>query len=262
MAGWAVERLVGRASALHGRVTPPVGTLPLVTVLDVTTPAVVLGSNQPSEVLVDLAGSGIDVARRRGGGGAVWLAPGQQVWLDVDVPRDHPRWDDDVTRSSWWLGAAIAAVVDGAGVGPVTVERHMRPSRWSPLVCFAGAGPGEVYVGDRKVWGWSQRRTRDGARFMGVGYLEWDAVPLLDVLRLDAAERAAAARDLATAGAGLSRWGLTADGFVADLVRAMGAAPYGGRRPRGAAPYGGRRPRGAAPYGGRRPRSAALGDGG
>jgi hypothetical protein len=126
-----------------------------------------------------------------------------------------------VTRASWWLGEAVAAVLIAAGATDVTVNRHMRPSRWSPLVCFAGAGPGEVFVGGRKAWGWSQRRTRDGARFMGVGYLEWDAVPLLDVLRLDDVDRPQAAADLALAGAGLATWGLGADRFVAELVAAV-----------------------------------------
>jgi hypothetical protein len=80
----------------------------------------------------------------------------------------------------------------------------MRESRWSRLVCFAGVGPGEVLVGERKVVGMSQRRTRDGARFQCVVHRSWDAEPLLDLLVLEPDDRAAAGADLAVAGAGVA----------------------------------------------------------
>jgi len=46
-------------------------------------------------------------------------------------------------------------------------------TRWSSDVCFAGAGPGEVMVGDAKLVGISQRRTRDAARFQSMVHLRW-----------------------------------------------------------------------------------------
>jgi lipoate-protein ligase A len=79
----------------------------------------------------------------------------------------------------------------------------VRPSRWSPLVCFAGLGPGEVLVDGRKVVGLSQRRTRAGARFHCAALRVWDVHALLDTLALSDDERARAAAELETAAAGL-----------------------------------------------------------
>ena len=50
------------------------------------------------------------------------------------------------------------------------------------VACFAAVGPGEVVVGDAKVVGISQRRTRELARFQTVAYLDWEAAELLDLL--------------------------------------------------------------------------------
>jgi hypothetical protein len=46
-------------------------------------------------------------------------------------------------------------------------------SRWSSDVCFAGIGPGEVMVGQSKLVGVSQRRTRSAARFQTMVHLRW-----------------------------------------------------------------------------------------
>lgn len=220
---WRAEHLSGPAAELHRRPLPDDGQV-VVSILDVTAPAVVLGSAQPAEVLVEGAERVVEVARRRGGGGAVWLAPGAQVWIDVFVPRGHARWDDDVGRAFLWLGRAVAeSLVVGGAPGAAVADMTGR-GRWSTLVCFAGTGPGEVSVGERKVWGWSQRRTRAGARFMGVGYRKWDAVPLLGLLRLTADERAEAAAELSATTVGLDQIGVEAQGFATDLVARIGAA--------------------------------------
>ncbi len=178
-----ITRLVGRAGELHARPFPdPVSRA--VWVLDVERPALVLGSTQPDTV-VDGArarATGVDVARRRSGGGAVLLVPGEHLWIDVVLPRDDRLWHDDVGRAGWWLGDVWAGAIGG------DAEVHhgpLRRDRWSDLVCFAGLGPGEVTVGGRKVVGISQRRTRAGARFQCVALAAWDPRPLLDLLAVD-----------------------------------------------------------------------------
>ena len=101
--------------------------------------------------------------RRRSGGGAVLVGPGQAVWIDVVVPAGDPLWADDVGRAGWWLGEVWAAALAAAGLpgGEVWRGAQVR-SAWSDRVCFAGLGAGEVTVGGRKVVGISQRRTRAG----------------------------------------------------------------------------------------------------
>jgi lipoate---protein ligase len=177
---WAVERHRGPAAALHALDWPdPV--IRTVWVLEVDAPALVLGSTQPAGEVdaAALAGAGIEVARRRSGGGAVLLEPRGSVWVDVLVPRDDPLWDDDIGRSFTWLGEAWAgALADLGRPGAQVHDGALVCGRFGRQVCFAGLGPGEVTVDAVKAVGLSQRRTRAGARFQGVVHRSWSPAAL------------------------------------------------------------------------------------
>ncbi|MFN8024333.1 MAG: hypothetical protein U0Q03_22580 [Acidimicrobiales bacterium] len=173
----------GLAAELHGRV--PDGGARTAEWYEVTRPALVLGSAQRDEVVdaAAAAAAGIDVVRRRSGGGVVLLVPGESVWLDVVVPRGDPRWDDDVARAMWWLGDVWCEALGGLGVAGASVHRGgLVHTAWSRLVCFDGIGSGEVVVGDRKVVGISQRRTRDWLRLQSSVHLEWRPDLLVSLL--------------------------------------------------------------------------------
>lgn len=156
-------------------------------ILEPTQPAVVLGSTQPLAI-VDAERArvaGVEVVRRRSGGGAVLVDPAAVVWVDVMVPTEDPLWDLDVGRAFHWLGRAWAgALADLRGVVAEVHEGPLRQTPWSAQVCFAGLGPGEVTVGDAKVVGMCQRRTRTGALFQCAALLSWEPAHLLDVLSL------------------------------------------------------------------------------
>jgi lipoate---protein ligase len=184
-----IERIRGSAAAFHGRELPPEPGRHLWW-FEVDRPAVVLGSTQP-EATVDQAAcerAGLEVVRRRSGGGAVLLLPDDVIWLDVIIDRSDPCWDDDVGRAMWWIGEAWAqALIElGAQTGaasPLEVHRGgLMSTPWSRQVCFAGLGPGEVTLGGRKVVGISQRRTRGIARFQCAVYRQWRPEVLVDVL--------------------------------------------------------------------------------
>jgi len=131
------------------------------------------------------SGSGVALARRTSGGGAVLVAPGSQVWVDVWLPRDDPLWDDDILRSALWLGEAWKMGLSELSLENLEVHRgRLESSEWSDSVCFAGLGPGEVSYGGRKLVGISQRRTREGARFHTVSPLGAVGPPLRSVLEL------------------------------------------------------------------------------
>jgi lipoate---protein ligase len=219
VSGWRVEHHRGRAAELHALEVPDDGVA-RVWVLDVTAPAVVLGSTQRAEVLDDAAAAaaGVDVARRRSGGGAVWVAPGDPHWIDVVVPRGHHLWDDDVGRAFLPVGRAWQAAL--AELGIAATRLHEGGLACGPLggtVCFAGRGPGEVLLGDAKLVGISQRRTRAGARFQCAVPVRWDPAPLAALLR-DRVEPGA----LASVGAGIGP-DIGADALVAALVDALAA---------------------------------------
>jgi lipoate-protein ligase A len=184
-----MSRLRGGAAELHVReLVPEPGGGVRAFVLEVDRPALVLGSAQPFE-LVDAGvarSEGIDVVRRRSGGGAVLLVPGAHLWVDVLLPRDDERWTDDVSASSLWLGEAWAAALGVVTGAAVEVHRGpMRRDQLSDLVCFAGLAPGEVTVGGAKAVGTSQRRTRAGARFQSVVHRQFEVDLLAQLLALE-----------------------------------------------------------------------------
>jgi lipoate-protein ligase A len=170
----------------------------------------VLGSGQP-ETVADASAceaAGVEVVRRRSGGGAVLLRPGEVLWVDVLVPAGDPLWDDDVGRAAHWLGEAWVAALAAAGSpGPYHVHRGPMV-RGAPvhggtdLVCFAGLGPGEVTdAAGAKVVGISQRRTRAVARFQCLALARWD--PSAIAALLDVEDRAALAADLTDVAVGV-----------------------------------------------------------
>ena len=134
----------------------------------------------------------MELARRRGGGGAVYLGPGEQLWLDVWVPRDDPLWVRRRVRRRR-VGRGVvdggAGAASGSTASTSTAGARCR-ARSGDLVCFAGRGPGEVFHGGRKVVGLSQWRAREGALFSSCAYLRWDPAPLLALRRRRGGRRA------------------------------------------------------------------------
>lgn len=182
---WQISVDVGSAAAFHARDLASAPTRHA-TWFSVDRPALVIGSAQPLET-IDLdacAVGGFEVVRRRSGGGAVLMVPGEIIWLDVWIGRHDPLWSDDIGRSMWWLGDAWASALAslgqgagasaGAGADACRVHRGALVStEWSRTVCFDGVGSGEVLVGDAKAVGISQRRTRHGARLQSAVHVRW-----------------------------------------------------------------------------------------
>ena len=167
--------------------------------MQVSAPAVVLGSAQPEEH-VDLAEAhraGVEVARRRSGGGAVLVTDSGVLWVDVILPAGDPLWDPDVSKAPVWVGQAWADALTGLGIGPATVwKERMLTNEWSSRLCFAGVAPGEVSIDGKKAVGVSQRRTRHAALFQTAVLLEWAPAGLLRLLALDPESRRRAEADL------------------------------------------------------------------
>jgi lipoate---protein ligase len=179
--GPVLERAGGSAGEFHARTVPDTSDV-LVWWFEVDRPAVAIGSGQVADDVLDLdrcAEAGIEVVRRRSGGGAVLLMPDEVLWIDVVVPARHHLWSDDVSDAMVRVGErwveALTPVVDGH----LSVHRGpMTRTAWSTLVCFDGVGPGEVLVGGHKLVGISQRRTRQTARFQCAVHLRYDPLRL------------------------------------------------------------------------------------
>lgn len=246
---WVFEEVSGSAAELHDGsadlLDPPGGVVcRRVRVLHAVRPAVVLGSGQPDEVVdgARAARAGLDVARRRSGGGAVLVGPGESVWVDLVVPRGDPLWSEDVRTSMAWVGEVWSAALSGLVPSALSVWRGaMLRTRWSELVCFAGVGPGEVIVAPAhgpggpahgpggpahrsvtKLVGVSQRRSRRGALLQSAALLRWRPSDLLDVLALDPAVRRQAALEVGSAALGIGP--LHPETVLAAFVEALAGA--------------------------------------
>lgn len=184
MSAWRIDQLTGTAGELHTRDARADGRR-IVSVLDVTGPALVLGSTQSNELADETAAEehGIEIVHRRTGGGAVFLQPGEAVWIDVIVPADDPLWDDDVARAFLWLGQVWATTLADLGIeGAVANETAVCHSILGRLICFAGLGFGEISNAGGKVVGLAQRRTRDEAWFQCAVMRRWDVEPYAALL--------------------------------------------------------------------------------
>jgi lipoate-protein ligase A len=168
---------------LHARV--PDGGVRTAEWYEIDRSALVLGSAQRDDVVDHEAceAAGVDVVRRRSGGGVVLLVPGETLWLDVVVPRADPRWDDDVAKAMWWLGDVWCQALAAIGTSGAEVHRGaLTHTAWSRLVCFDGLGSGEVMVDGHKAVGISQRRTRDWLRLQSSIHLRWRPDLLVSLL--------------------------------------------------------------------------------
>ena len=163
--------------------------------------ALVLGSSQPEE-LVDaevLRSRGLELVKRKSGGGAVLVVPGSVVWIDVFIPRDDPLWEDDVGKSALWLGEAWQATLLEFGISAEVHRGTYQPGDWGELICFTGRASGEVFVEGKKSVGISQRRTLQGARFQTALACQWDIADLSPLLNLPPEDRARLETETATA---------------------------------------------------------------
>lgn len=199
-----VERWRGSPAELHARALPQSLSETTAWVFALERPALVLGSSQHDGVADTerARARGIEVVRRRSGGGAVLLVPGDCLWVDVLLLRNDHRWVDDVGFSAHWLGNAWCRSLAKLGVVGALHRGRLERTGWGPLVCFGALGPGEVTVGGRKVVGISQRRTRDVARFQCLVHRQWDPQPLVDLLLLSPDDKIRGGAELRDAAAG------------------------------------------------------------
>lgn len=161
----------------------------------------VLGSSQPDDELdrPNLEAEGIDVARRRTGGGAVLVGSDELIWFDVVLQATDPLWVADVGRSFDWIGRSVQRALREFGVDTEMYEGPLHRTEWSGRVCFAGLGPGELVRDGRKLVGMSQRRTRTAARFQVAILRRWDGPLHRRLFQVPAADRSTADEVLSNA---------------------------------------------------------------
>lgn len=168
--------------------------------------ALVLGrsAGDPAADLDAAARLGIDVVRRRSGGGpVVW--DGNLLGLDVWLPRGHRLAPDDVVESYRWLGEALAAGLSEIGAQTRVLgidEARAGRAGDTPAdaaaerACFGGLSPYEVVVDARKLVGLAQVRRPTGTLLQAGIVLRFDARLLAELLVRDGADADAVAEAL------------------------------------------------------------------
>ncbi len=183
--GWCVVRRRSTAAEFHALAIPEPAAREI-WVHEITQPALVLGSTQRGDGFADAAAcdrAGVDVVRRRSGGGAVLLIPGEVTWVDVVLPAGNAGWSDDVHRPMVWLGERLSVAFGAAGLAGTQVHGGaMVSTDHSRLICFDGLGPGELTLGGAKLVGISQRRTRAAARLQCCWYSTYEPAALTSLL--------------------------------------------------------------------------------
>jgi lipoate---protein ligase len=187
MTGIVTEIVLGSAVDFHARPLPT-DPHPHIWWFTPNQSALVLGSTQNLSIVdsTECRKRGIEIVKRRSGGGAVLLSSETTVWIDVVLPATHELSVSDIGQAPLWLGKLFQQVLTDLGVADLTLhETAMEKTDWSTLICFAGRGPGEVFTNDGcKIVGISQRRTREWVRFQIVVSLAWRPEILLALLNV------------------------------------------------------------------------------
>jgi lipoate-protein ligase A len=156
-------------------------TSPTMLIVRTSEPTFVLGGSQSLDTLDEHRRQRVALRRRRGGGGVVLLQP-DDVWVDWWLPASDERWSSDVRVTSnrvgeWWRDTLAARLDRAVLLHQGALEGDLA---WR-VACFAGRGPGEVFVDDRKAVGVTQWRVREGVFVSSVLHAHPSSA-LLDVL--------------------------------------------------------------------------------
>jgi|TARA_B100001094_G_scaffold125504_1_gene121485 lipoate-protein ligase A len=149
---------------------------PTIWVIEPRDTCLVLGKSEREKPFLNLnylKEKGINLTTRQSGGGAVLVAPNDILWVDVFVPQSSNFWENDITKASIWVGGIWHDALKRLDVASYLYEGKFERSRASDLVCFAGKGPGEILIDEKKILGISQRRSRLGARFQCALIINW-----------------------------------------------------------------------------------------
>ncbi len=171
---WIASHKTGEVQDLHSLENAD-WDFPAIWVMSPTNSSLVLGSSQDDKCIDYEYAEKIDVgiARRRTGGGAVFVDPQTLFWVDLFVPRGHRLWNDDIEVASIWIGRVWKDALGSMGVDSRMHDSAFVKDSLAELVCFGGRAPGELLIGEKKILGISQRRTRKGVRFQCALSLAW-----------------------------------------------------------------------------------------
>ena len=186
MTTWTIKNSTGSVSQRH--LTIPTFDMRQIIFHTVDKPTMVFGTAQKN--ITKEINLNCEFVRRKSGGGAVFLEPEGVLWVDFVIPKSDHLWENDIGRSSLWLGELWAKALKEIGIEGKVHRDGLLKNRFSSQVCFAGLATGEVSVLGKKSIGISQRRTSEGAWFQCAALFSWPIEKIVDMLQLKPREKA------------------------------------------------------------------------
>lgn len=182
-----VREIHGTVAELHAEPMPTDGDQAELWLMRPHGVAVAMGSSQQPDLFDEqrLEDEGIALAPRRSGGGAVYIDPASIVWIDVVAPRSSPLWSAELGENFLIVGRLWQQALATLGVN---AELCMAPpvrTDAAALACWAGSGWGELLIGQAKIVGLSQRRTRWGSRVQAMAVIDSSSSRIVDYLTPD-----------------------------------------------------------------------------
>ena len=124
MESWIVKKSEGSVADRH--LTLPSFDARQIFIHEIDKPTMVFGTAQRNNYLdVEIK---CDYVYRKSGGGAVFLEPGQVLWVDFVIPREDPLWCNDIRYSSLWLGEAWVIAMKEIGFEHLSVMKEFENS--------------------------------------------------------------------------------------------------------------------------------------
>jgi len=164
----------GTVADLHALEMPTGDKSEQLWVMRPTAAAIAMGSAQRAEQFDQerLTEDHVALASRRSGGGAVFIDPASTVWIDLLAPRSSAWWSGELTENFLLVGRVWQRALSSIGVESEMCMTASPRTEVASQACWAGTGWGEVTIGDAKVVGLSQRRTRWGVRVQTMAVLD------------------------------------------------------------------------------------------
>jgi len=191
-------------------------------------PCLSLGRSQPlaDADLVACAEAGVDVVRRLTGGRAILHT--DELTYSVNLLQDDPRATGDVVDSYRRLSEGLLAGLDNLDAGARQASRQKQPDGGPSPVCFETPSAYEIVIGERKLVGSAQWRSRGGVLQHGSLPLAGDLGRIVSVLNLTADEAAQHRRDVQARATTLeaamgrcSSFGMVAQALTAGFEQAL-----------------------------------------
>ncbi len=121
------------------------------------------------------AAHGIDIARRPTGGGLLFHM--DDCVFTLVIPKNHPRYTDNVRENYRWINEAVARACGTSE--ELLLERAIETSKVYDSYCMATPTIYDIMLDGKKVGGSAQRKTKNGyihQASLFIGEPNWDII--------------------------------------------------------------------------------------